>query len=69
MVYGDTMVDDNNESVLDEFVPDDSDIDEVELVLELVMVGITIPGEVSAGDGGGVELSTTCSVLSIGTSG
>jgi hypothetical protein len=59
------MVDDGDEPVLEDSATDE----EVELVLELVMVGNTIPREVSAGDGGGVELSTTCSVLPIGTSG
>ena len=42
---------------------------EVEIISEIVMGGITIPGDVSAGDGGGVELSTVCWVLPTGTFG
>jgi len=64
---GNTMVDDESEAELGD---GDSALDrEVEIMSEIVMGGITIPGDVSAGDGGGVELSTVCWVLPTGTFG
>lgn len=64
---GNTMVGDDSEAELGD---GDSALDrEVEIMSEIVMGGITIPGDVSAGDGGGVELSTVCWVLPTGTFG
>ena len=67
---GNTMVDeDDSEAELGDGDGDSAFDREVEIMSEIVMGGITMPGDVSAGDGGGVELSTVCWVLPTGTFG